>query len=330
MELEALPSLLLAKDANIDWLLSKVNDQDCLYCRLIIPLDTLLFCFVPLLDKKPYVAVLRPQDLEEQCRNQGFLESSINQIQAALREQTFNPPSALTFQKDNDVLEILVNLSTALKLSLKATIVDNDPSLSSIILGRLLDDILAGSYLLGRLLFSRTKLLDSKDRAIEFLRENLEELGDKQILNRWAPEGSINYQALQKYDEDEVKNATFARINETGSKEGPLEDAETADLVLTLKREMKQYKTSCTKRPTKKKAVRLPSDFAPPLQLAAEQVKSDWKKGEATIKLEEPPSLVKEESPAVAESPSSGRESSKSPSRKRKFRRVKITKESSA
>ncbi|QLL35049.1 hypothetical protein HG536_0H04250 [Torulaspora globosa] len=329
MELEALRPLLLAKDVNLDWLRSKVNNQDCLYCRLIIPSDTLLFCFVPLLDKQPYVALLRAQDLEEQSRNQGFLESSIDQILAALREQAFNPPSALSFRKDDGMMEISINLSTALKLSLKATIVDNDPSLSSIILRRLLDDILAGSYLLERLLSSRTKLLDSKDRAIEFLKENLEELGDKQTLNRWAPEGSMNYQSLQKYDEDEVKYATFARINETASDEGPSEDAETADLVLTLRREMKQYKMSWSKRSTKKTAAKMPSDFAPPLQLDAEQVKSDWEKGEASVKLEEPPSLVKEESPVAGESASSGRESSKSPSKKRKFRRVKITKQSS-
>ncbi|QLQ82172.1 hypothetical protein HG537_0G04270 [Torulaspora globosa] len=322
MELEALGPLLLAKDVNIDWLRSKVNDQDCLYCRLVISLDTLLFCFVPLLDKQPYVAVLSPQDLEEQSRNQGFLESSIDQIHAALREETFNPLSVLTFQRHDDMIEILVNLSTALKLSLKATIVDNDPSISTVILRRLLDDILDGSYLLGRLVSSRTKLLDSKDRAIELLKENLEELGDKQTLNRWAPKGSINYQALQRYDEDEVKKTTFARINETAGSEGPLKDAETAELVLKLRQEMKQYKNSSSKRPAKKKAIRMPSDFAPPVQLDAEQ--------EASIKLEQLPSLVKEESPVAGDTASSGRESSKSPSKKRKFRRVKITKKSSA
>lgn len=324
MESEVIGGFLSAKDVNLDWSCLTVNGEDCLYCPLVTPSNDLLFCIVPLVDKEPFVALLAPQELQQQCRDQGFMESSIDQIHAGLLKQASDPSSALSLQRHKGKIELSINLSMALKITLSATIMENDPTISSIILRRLLNDVLAGGYLLQGLSSSRVKILDSKDRAIEFMRETIEEPGDRQALNKWAPKGSMNYQALEKYNEDAVKNAIFAKMD--GATEDSSKEAHTLDLLLTLRKEMKQYRKTNNHRPTKVKATKLPSDFAPTSESDGTTVKFDNESNNASVKLDQPPMLVKEESPVVRESPSSSRESSKSPRKKHKFRRVKITK----
>lgn len=326
-DLEELPKLLRTEDSNLVWSSSIVNDESCFHCLLAMSSGTFSFCFVPSVEREPYVALLSPQDLQEQSQDQGFLGRSIDQIRVALRQQSNDPSSALSFRTNHGTVELSINVSSALRIHLKATVVHIDTRASSAILRRLLDDVLAGSYLLEKLSSSRVKILESKDKAIEFLRENLEEVGDRQVLSRWAPRGSINYQALEKYDDDTAKNATFAGVEVVPQK---YLEARTANTLFRLRKEMKQYKKSNPSSPSKRKATKLPSDFAPSSELEPDSPHDEGMHDDRLVKIEGSPSLIKEESLSAELSPTSSRETSRSPNKKRKFRKVKITKERSA
>lgn len=323
MEYNALITLVTDRNVETNWSTSTVSKLNHFTCALALPTDTILFCFIPVLLSEPYVASIPFHSLQDQCQKQGFLDKSIGQIQKHLRSQTIKLSSGLSFEKKGKIIELSLSISSALKVLLKAEIIDTDGNLSFMLLRRLLDDVLSSSDLLRKQSTSMEKMIDDKDRALSFLRDHLEESYDGQALNRWAPKGSHNYQALEKFENANVKRAIFESSDDTSLDQA--EVMEVADVLFTMKRELKDYKKLHPTSPSKKKkAVKMNSDFAP----IQESVVFNHKPPEnnVNVKFEPTPSLVKSESPVKLESPVSGRDSSESPSRKRKFRKVKISK----
>lgn len=322
MESNALEQLVSDKNTELNWSTCVVSDVTHFACAIEIPSDTILFCFLPTLSDEPFIASLPFRALHEQCQNQGFLNKSFEQIQAHLRSQTDRLSSGLSFRKKGEIVQLTVDISSSLKILLEAKIIDSNANLSVMILRRLLDDVLTGSDILRKLSHSMRKVIDDKDRALLFLKEHLEESDDKQVLNKWAPLGSQNHQALEKYDNAPAKEAIFGNIEEEVYEQTA--KVEVAEYLFTLERDMKDYKNLHPTFPHKKrKAVAVNSDFAPIQESSGSSknpIESDF------VKLEPAPFSIKSESPVRLGSPGSSRDASESPTKKRKFRKVRISK----
>lgn len=325
METCELKQALIYGSNKLDWSVCVVNERMHFACVLALASGTILFCFVPTVDEEPYIAILPRRALQEQCQEQGFWDKSILQIETHLGSQTSHLSSGLSFQKKGETMELSLTISSALKVLLRAKTVEIESNLSSILFRKLLNDVLCGSILLRNQLVSTENSIQDKDRALSFLVDHLEDTGNGSALDRWAPSGSQNSLAIQKFETGRIREAIFESLDHKGFEQKNM--AEMAEILFTMKRNLDVYKMQNPPSPSKKrKAARTGSDFAPIQDSGAVGQPTGLQKNEDT-KIEPAP-LLEPECTIKCESARSSREPSESPTKRRKFRKVKVSKES--
>lgn len=326
MDILELKELLDQKAFQLNWYVCPFNDKKCFYSSMMTSPSQIVLCFVPSLDDKPCLATLSTIDLQTQCRNQGFVDESIRQIQLEVQSQT-NKSSFPSFQRDDDTIKFSIAVSSTISVLLRATVAQSDEKVSITILQRLLHDVIRGAYFQREFSDSLVNQLQEKDRAIGYLKDNLEELGGNKMLARWAPKGSINSRALKKYDCSKGFQGFVENTDEDTFKE---ENAmEAAGPLFALQRELKHPSISNPNSPMRRKRRTSAADFSPFQEETAKRSKietNQFSNDSVGGKSVSAPSL-KEPLKPTQHSPTSSRGSSESPSKKRRFGKIKITKE---
>ncbi|AQZ11860.1 NEJ1 (YLR265C) [Zygosaccharomyces parabailii] len=257
----------------------------------------LLFCFTPL-KGEPFVVFIC--DLEEQCRKQGFLDKSIAQIKEDILSRV---SSAFAFHREGQEIRFVVTVSS-LEVTLRAPLTKISDHLCTKMYQMILKNILEKTCLLQGIADDFLFIIESKDKAIEYLKDNVEELGGERIISRWAPQGSYNFKSLEKYTPPIELQSCLAGSND------PMEAAESLTI---LKPHFRNYTRSPSRTPNKRKR-----------QLSANKLVNRDLSSRNLIP------LLNQEQADLAElkrrDPSPRRAVSDSPSKRQKFGRVKITK----
>lgn len=327
MDVLGLKELLDQKSFRLNWYVCPFNDKKCFYSSMMASPSEIVLCFVPSLDDDPCLATLSTVDLEVQCRNQGFVDESIRQIQLEVHSQT-NMSSVPSFLRDHGTIKFSIAISSGISVLLRATVAQPDEKVSITILQRLLRDVVRGAYFQKGFSDNLVNQLQEKDRAICYLKDNLEELGGNKILARWAPKGSVNSRALNKYDQSKglrpfVENSDEDTFNEE-------KVMEAAGSLFALQRELIDPSVSNSNSPTKRKRRTSVADFSPFQEETAKRNKKEanqFSSDYVGVNSDSVPSLKESSLKPTKHSPPTSRGSSESPSKKRRFGKLKITKE---
>lgn len=311
MQVKSLRQLLRSKDASGKWFVCTIDEKKCFMKSVGTYPSDILFCFIPNLDDDPYIAKLSTHDLKTQCQQQGFVDESIKQIQQELYIQSLKGSLELNFRKVDCRLETVIALSSAIEVSIEATIVPSDNDIAVIVYRSLLQEILMGSYSLKGLNDRLENLLQIKGRAVDYLKMSVEELGGERIIQKWAPKASTNAKALEKYHRSKECNFLVESLQEQDFDEGKI--IQTAQFMFELR---KDFTYPEVKADSPRKRPRRPSstDFLPNhAPMKASKDKSALLESKSCERIEIASSSIKEETPPLA-------------SKKGKFRKVKITK----
>ncbi|CCD26809.1 Nej1p NDAI_0I02410 [Naumovozyma dairenensis CBS 421] len=159
--------------------------------------------------------VLSSIDIEKQCKEQGFNKESIIEI---LNESLIQIPNITLFQRQEvpTVLQFKINLSSIISLFLKTSKIKSLRSVEEIKLYSTLNkSILKKSQILLDQNTRLIKIINSKDKVIQFLYDSINDLGANKIIKSWAPRGSINYKAMNKFDQNDAMLNTRPNDNKS-------------------------------------------------------------------------------------------------------------------
>ncbi|GAV53005.1 hypothetical protein ZYGR_0AI02870 [Zygosaccharomyces rouxii] len=189
--MENIESLLKDNKLN-EWAVGIVNGDRVFVNSQASSESGLIFCFAPLHDD-PFLIVI--SNLIEQCKSQGFVGDSVFQIQNDLHSRV---GSILVFNMLDEEITFEVSVAS-LQVQLKAPVITINPQLASRLFQKVLENNLRKVYVLQGVSDDLLGLIDSKDKAIEYLSENVQELGGERIITKWAPRGSYNAKSLERY-----------------------------------------------------------------------------------------------------------------------------------
>lgn len=273
----------------------------------------MIFCLISDLNEEPYHARLTLKDLTNQCKEQGFVDDSIKQIQTNLSSQIANASLKLEFKKRESKLDVAFAVSDTINVELQAQISHLDNHTSMLIYRDLLQEIMVGSYSLRRLSDRLENLLHMKDRAIEYLTLNVEEFGTAKVIKRWAPPASSNAKALVKYQySNECDNLAESLQDEAFNYE---KFTDTGEFLFDLQRRVLNS-VSTTSSPKKRLRRTSSTDFLP-----FEDPIGSNKIGTKSPGINDKDSSLKSETELKSKS-----DSPDLPNKKRKFGKVKIMK----
>lgn len=286
--MEKVESLL--KDGKLnEWAVGAINDDRVFVSSNASNESELIFCFVPL-HGDPFLIFI--SNLIEQCRNQGFVGESVFQIQSDLFSRV---GSILIFSMlDNEVIfEVSV---ASLQVRLKAPAIAINPGLVARLFQKVLEHNLKRASVLQGISDDLLGLVNSKDKAIEYLTENVQELGGEKIVSKWAPRGSYNAKSLERYSPPLELLACLDNSEDV---------MQTAESLLKLKPYFRNYTRSPSRSPRKRCR-----------DLGATNLSDRLRKEHAQSTVLSPPDTQVFK-----------RTISESPSKRQKFGKVKVTKE---
>lgn len=189
--MEKIESLLKAEKLD-EWAVGIVNDDRVFVNSQTSNESGLIFCFVPL-QGNPFLIDI--SNLIKQCKDQGFVGESVLQIKNDLQSRV---DTILTFSLSDNEIVFEVSIASLL-VKLKAPVITIDQPLGTKLLQNVLENNLKRVSMLQGVSDDLLGLIDAKDRAIEYLNENVQELGGERVISKWAPRGSYNAKALEKY-----------------------------------------------------------------------------------------------------------------------------------
>lgn len=152
----------------------------------------LMFCLVSL-QHDPCLVIV--SDVENQCKTQGFLDQSVVQIKKNILSKI---SAGFDFHRDTKGVWFTVSVFS-LEITLRAPLEKMSDAVSVQVYQTVLNNTLNKATLLQGISDDLLTLIDSKDRAIEYLQESIQELGGERIVSRWAPKGSYNFRSLERY-----------------------------------------------------------------------------------------------------------------------------------
>lgn len=189
----------------------------------IVSTDTVLvFCFIQLLmyigtdrcleninANKQYNALiytLSKEQIEQQCEEQGYIDLNYDSIW--INTSKLDLQREYLLNNASDKVSFVLPLSLELHLKLHISLTPSNSVSSSCLLTLFSDfmkQILYSGSLLSNKLKNQDQILRKKDEVIQFLSDTVISLGGSQILNKWAPVGSNNYQNMQRYEDSDIE-----------------------------------------------------------------------------------------------------------------------------
>lgn len=288
---------LLAQGSFDEWNVGTIDHEKIFFNSQGSNQSYLLFCFTPL-NGEPFVVFIR--DLEEQCKKQGFLDKSIAQIKKDILSRV---SPAFEFHREGQEIQFVVSVSF-LEVTLRAPLTKISDRLCAKMYRMVLRNTLEKTCLLQGIADDFLFLIESKDKAIEYLKDNVEELGGERIISRWAPQGSYNFRSLEKYTPPVELQSCLESSND------PMHAAESLSV---LRPHFRNYTRSPSRTPNKRQR-----------QLSAKNLMNRDLSSRDLIP------LLSQEQANTGEPkkghPSPRRATSDSPSKRQKFGKVKITK----
>lgn len=279
---------ILEKDELNEWTVGRIDNDRVFVNSQVFNDSELVFCFVSLHDDPFIIAI---SDLVDQCKKQGFVDESVSQIEDHVHARL---RSILDFYRVGGGIGFEVSVAS-LEVHLWAPVEKVNIQLSSRLLRKVLHNNLQKVSLLQGVTDDLLGLIDSKDKAIQYLEENLQELGGGRI-SKWAPPGSYNAKSIEKYTPPLELLQCFEDSEDV---------MEAAESLLKLRPHFRNYTRSPSRSPRKR-----------------------YRNSGATNligKLQEDQTNSTVLSPPQTQSPK--RAASDSPSKRQKFGKVKVTKE---
>lgn len=189
----------------------------------IIPADLILvFCFVSLpmdisIDKhfkkvdeneqyNTSTYILSKEQIKQQCEEQGYMDLNYDSIWVKILISNLRREYLLN--NTSKVISFILLLSSELHLKLSMSLTPCNSVSSSCLLtlySNLMKQLVFSATLLSNQLKVQDNILRKKDEIIRFLNDTVISLGGSQLLNKWAPVGSNNYQCMQKWESREIK-----------------------------------------------------------------------------------------------------------------------------
>ncbi|CAR27019.1 ZYRO0C06930p [Zygosaccharomyces rouxii] len=285
--MEKLESLLKDDKLN-EWAVGTIDSDRVFVNSQASSESELIFCFVPLYND-PFLIVI--SNLIEQCKRQGFVDESVLQIQNYLHSRV---GSILAFNWLEREIKFEVSVAS-LQVQLKAPVMATSPQLASRLFQKVLEYNLRKVSVLQGVSDDLLGLIDSKDKTIEYLSENVQELGGERIIAKWAPQGSYNAKSLERYSPP---------LELLQCLENSDDIMKVAESLLKLKPHFRNYTRSPSKSPRKRYR-----------DLGATNLTSRLQQDQTQSTVLSPPD---------AQGPK--RAVSDSPSKRQKFGKVKVTK----
>lgn len=198
------------------------GDATLLTFLKIIPTDTILvFCFVNLSmdisvdknfekvnDNEQYNAsiyTLSKEQIKQQCEEQGYMNMYYDSVCVEILKSDPGREYLLNHRSNVASFVLLLSLKSHLKLRVSLTLCDSVTSNCLLTLhSNLMKQLVLSATLLSNQLEVQDHILRKKDEIISFLSDTVISLGGSQLLNKWAPVGSNNYQCMQKCENTEI------------------------------------------------------------------------------------------------------------------------------
>ena len=167
--------------------------------------EIVLFVLIrPSFTKPPFIGRFEYDLVRKQCCQQGF-ESfpTTQQIWDKVRSSNFGSEAEDVILMEMDtVIRYKLKLSESVSVNLEADAVClTDPNLVQILNGSLLRQLIYGGGLLDRQLQNLWSIILEKDRVLQFMTDTVDDLGGAELIKKWAPAGSTNYEYLRRADE---------------------------------------------------------------------------------------------------------------------------------
>lgn len=154
--------------------------------------------------KPPFIGGFEYDLVKRQCCKQGF-ESlpTVQRIWDKVRNSNSGSGAEdVVLLEMNSVVRYKLILSESISVNLETDAVClTDPSLVQILNGSLLRQLTYGGELLNRQLQNLWSIILGKDRVLQFLTDTIDDLGGTELIKKWAPVGSTNYECLKRADE---------------------------------------------------------------------------------------------------------------------------------
>lgn len=210
--------------SNSSWYKTKciepgLSDDSILFLKFILNEQKdgeklLVFIFIPLNLFKPkyddcLVCHLTYKTFEEQCETQGYPHMQYDSIWKTIQERSYDCKYGPFQFEDNSLTDKKIPFILSLNDQLKFK-----GFLSSIKIGEyylervyqnLMEQNMITSLIQSAQIRKQQEIIKGKDKVIEYLMENLINLGGNTLINKWAPAGSLNYELIQRYDIPKIK-----------------------------------------------------------------------------------------------------------------------------
>lgn len=193
-----------------NWSVCNIDDKAWYYNPVIVDESNLIFCFSSI-DRKsePFITTISSDEIKRQTSNQGFVDESSLHIQNLLFECIRkNKRVSLKIISKHD-LSLDIHISKTIRTLLKTKLYGVCQKVSIEILYQF------NNFLLKLSTYQELKkeelflTISNKDKAIELLSEKINDLLGNQIIDQWAPTGSLLYKYLQPFSNYEIMNISL-------------------------------------------------------------------------------------------------------------------------
>lgn len=176
--------------------------------------DTKQEIYIFLIEKElnniPLVTKITFNDVEQRCLEQGFESgTTIKNIWKEVCEN-LNDYSNMEFSVKESEIELEVKFTEILKIKFISVGQRlSDGWLTSIIYSSLTEEIISTAQIYAEERNGLLDVIDKKDQNIEYLIDCINDLGGQRFLDKWAPKGSINNKYLRKFNKMAQRENTF-------------------------------------------------------------------------------------------------------------------------
>lgn len=156
---------------------------------------------------KTMLYCLKYDELIVQCEEQGYMEMNYNSLWDMIQQQSHNCQYGdILNNLSDETLQFILSLSNQLKLNIELRRIYVHHKCLERLYQDLIKQIGVSSLIQLNKIRKQQDIINGKDAVIEFLKENLINLGGISLINKWAPKGSLNYEFLEKNDMSNLKS----------------------------------------------------------------------------------------------------------------------------